>query len=262
MTTVASWPREAAGKPESTKGPPTRLPCVVTIGPPNQVSAVDGVAAELRSAIHRGDYASGDRLPAERELAALFGVSRITLREAIRIMTEEGYLSSRRGSKGGTFVTELTEPYQRWLDSMRADYGDLEDLLEFRIAVERRAAKLAAQRATVEDFTALEEAMAAMERAESRQDYRRADNIFHGAIATASRSPRLIQAISEARGSLFTSTDLIVYRELVQETQNQHQAILEAIIRRDTEGVATAVEAHIQATRVGLHHMLFDAREQ
>lgn len=232
----------------------------MTLGTPNQISAVDGVAAELRSAIHRGDYASGDRLPAERELASMFGVSRITLREAIRIMTEEGYLSSRRGSKGGTFVTELTEPYQRWMDSMREDYGDLEDLLEFRIAVERRAAKLAAQRATAEDFAALEGAMVAMEQAESRQAYRRADNLFHGAVAAASRSPRLIEAISDARGSLFTSTDLIVYRELVEETQSQHRMILEAIIRRDTEGVAAAVEAHIQATRVGLHHLLFDSQ--
>jgi DNA-binding GntR family transcriptional regulator len=52
---------------------------------------------------------------------------------------------------------------------------------------------------------------------------------------------------------------LIVYRELVEETQSQHRMILEAIVRRDTEAVAAAVETHIQATRVGLHHLLFDA---
>lgn len=252
---------EELGIPGCFSASAPRLRSVVTLGPPNQISAVEGVATQLRSAIHRGDYASGDRLPAERELATMFGVSRITLREAIRILTEEGYLSARRGSKGGTFVTELTEPYQRWMDSMREDYSNLEDLLEFRIAVERRAAKLAVQRATAEDLAALEEAMTAMDRAESRQDYRRADNLFHGAVASASRSPRLIEAISDARGHLFTNTDLIVYRELVEETQSQHRMILEAIVRRDTEAVAAAVETHIQATRVGLHHLLFDATD-
>jgi GntR family transcriptional repressor for pyruvate dehydrogenase complex len=233
------------------------LRLVLTIGTPSTVSAVQGVADELRSAIHRGDITPGDRLPPERELAASLGVSRITLREAIRILADEGYLAAKRGQQGGTFVTALEEPYQRWLQHMRGDFGQLEDIIEFRIAVERRAAKLAAKRRTDMDLATLEEAMDDMALVTDRASYRRADNFFHGCVADASRSPRLIEAIAAARGELFMHTDQIVYDELVAETQAQHRRILDGIRSGDDEATANAVEAHIESTRLGLHAMLF-----
>ena len=233
------------------------LRSVLSIGTPSTVSAVQGLTDELRTAIHRGDLTPGERLPPERELAASLGVSRITLREAIRILADEGYLAARRGQQGGTFVTALEEPYQRWLQHMRSDFGELEDTIEFRIAVERRAAKLAAKRRTDADLAILEEAMDDMDLATDRASYRRADNSFHDYIAVTSRSPRLIEAITSARGELFMHTDQIVYDELVAETQLQHRRILDGIRSGDDEATATAVEAHIESTRVGLHELLF-----
>ena len=197
----------------------------VSIGTPTQVSAVQGVADQLRSAIHRGDLGAGDRLPPERERAQQLGVSRITLREAIRSLIDAGYLVARRGSRGGTFVTALEEPYRRWLAGMRADRSQLEDVIEFRMAVERRAARLA-------------------------------DNLFHRAVAAASRSTRLIEAIDAARGELFLQTDRIIYTELVDEALDQHRRILGAIVAGDEDGAAAAVEAHIEATRTGLRTLL------
>jgi DNA-binding FadR family transcriptional regulator len=233
---------------------------VKEIGTPSPVSAVRGVADELRAAIHRGDLGPGGRLPAERELAAQLGVSRITLREAIRILGEEGYLSSRRGSHGGTFVTGLDEPYARWLESMREDFAQLEDIVEFRMAVERRAARLAARRRVEADLAALDEAMDAMAEATDRGSYRRADNLFHATVAAASRSPRLIEAIVASRGELFLLTDRMVYEELVSETVAQHRVILEAVRRGDEVAAAEAAEAHIESTREGLRHLLVPDR--
>jgi DNA-binding GntR family transcriptional regulator len=157
------------------------LRLVLTIGTSSTASAVQCVADELRSAIHRWDITPGDRPPPERELAASLGVSRFTLREAIHILADAGCLSANRGQQGGTFVTALKEPCQRWLQHMRCGFDHLEDIIHFRGAVERRAAKLAAKR--------------------------RADNYFHGCVADASRSPRLIEAIAAARGELFMHTD-------------------------------------------------------
>jgi len=228
----------------------------MVIGTPTQVSAVQGVADELRAAIHRGDVAAGDRLPPERDLASQLGVSRITLREAIRILIEEGYLEARRGSRGGTFVTALDVPYRRWLASMRADLAQFEDVLEFRIAVERRAAKLAAARRDDADLARIEEAAALMNGAHDRASFRSADNAFHRAVAAASRSPRLTAAIDAARSELFLHTDHIIYTELTGEAMEQHRQILAAIAHRDEDGVALAVEAHIEATRRGLRELL------
>ena len=233
------------------------LRSMLTIGTPSTVSAVQGLTDEMRIAIHRGDLAPGERLPAERDLAARLGVSRITLREAIRILAEEGYLVARRGQQGGTFVTALEEPYQRWLTRMRSDFTELEDIIEFRIAVERRAAKLAAKRRTEEDLAILEGAMDDMALAKDRSSYRRADNSFHNCVAVASRSPRHIEAIASARGELFMHTDQIVYTEHVEETQLQHRRILDGIRSGDEEATATAVELHIESTRAGLHRLLF-----
>jgi DNA-binding FadR family transcriptional regulator len=228
----------------------------MSIGTPTQVSAVQGVADQLRSAIHRGDLGAGDRLPPERELARQLGVSRITLREAIRSLIDAGYLTARRGSRGGTFVTALQEPYRRWLAGMRADRSQLEDVIEFRMAVERRAARLAAARRDDGDLARMRQSLDAMAAACDRAGFRGADNLFHRAVAAASRSPRLIEAIDSARGELFLQTDRIIYTELVDEAIEQHRRILDAIVAGDEDAAAVAVEAHIETTRTGLRSLL------
>jgi DNA-binding FadR family transcriptional regulator len=228
----------------------------MSMGTPNQVSAVQAVVDVLRASIHRGDYGSGTKLPPERDLAKELTVSRITLREAIRILVDLGYLTSRRGAHGGTFVTELDEPYRRWLISMQENEGELEDVLEFRIALERRAARLASIRRTPGDLVEMRQAMDVMAAAEDRLEFRRADSLFHRALAAASRSPRLIAAIETARGELFLHTDHIIYTELIGEALEQHQRILDAVDDGDEDGAAQAVEAHLEATRAELRRLL------
>ncbi|MFN8080159.1 MAG: FCD domain-containing protein [Kineosporiaceae bacterium] len=228
----------------------------MSIGTPQQVSAVQGVADELRAAIHRGDLSTGDRLPAERDLATQLGVSRITLREAIRIMVEEGYLVARRGSRGGTFVTELEVPYGRWLSRMRSNIAEFEDLLEFWIAVELRAATLAARRHTDKDLAVLEATLDQMRQAADRAAYRSADHAFHRGVAEAARSPRLSEAIAAARGELFLQTDRLIYDELIDDTISEHRRILEAIRARDAAAAGAAMQEHLELTRQGLRALL------
>ncbi len=231
-------------------------PVAMAIGTPTHVSAVQGVADQLRAAIHRGDLAAGAQLPPERELATQLGVSRITLRESLRILIEEGYLEARRGSRGGTFVTELDVPYSRWLASMRADLSQFEDVLEFRIAVERGAARLAALRRDAADLARIDAAAALMEKVDDRASFRNADNAFHRSVADAARSPRLAAAIEAARSELFIHTDNLVYVELIAEAMEEHAQIRDAIVRGDETGAASAVEAHLEATRRGLRQLL------
>lgn len=228
----------------------------MVIGTPTHVSAVQGVADQLRAAIHRGDLAAGAQLPPERELATQLGVSRITLRESLRILIEEGYLEARRGSRGGTFVTELEVPYSRWLASMRADLAQFEDVLEFRIAVERAAAKLAALRRDDADVARIDAAAALMGKVNDRASFRNADSAFHRSVADAARSPRLAAAIEAARSELFIHTDNMIYVELIAEAMEEHAQISDAIARGDEIAAASAVETHLEATRRGLRQLL------
>ncbi len=225
------------------------------------MSAVQAVVDHLRASVHRGDYGSGAKLPPERDLAGELNVSRMTLRQAIRILVDLGYLTSRRGAHGGTYVTALEQPYRQWLQAMREDQDKLEDILEYRIATERRAAKLASRRRTADDLSEMRRAIDVMAVARDRLGFRQSDSLFHRAVAAASRSQRLSAAIETARGELFMQTDHLIYAELVEETMEQHRRILEAIEARDEDAAAAAAEAHLEATRCELQRLLSEPAE-
>src|SRR3954452_14672012 len=108
-------------------------------------NAFEETVERLLQAIRLGVVGAGERLPSERELAARLGVSRVTLREAIRALADAGYVQSRRGRYGGTFVTESLPPTRggRPRDELAAS---LEDVLTVRRVLEAGAAEAAAAR--------------------------------------------------------------------------------------------------------------------
>jgi DNA-binding FadR family transcriptional regulator len=216
----------------------------------------ESLAGQLRTLIHQGSLGPGDRLLPERELAEQLGVGRDSLREAIKLLQGSGYVVVRRGAHGGTFVTELEEPYARWLTSMREDLGELNDILDFRIAIETRAAALAAERRDEDDLASQRIAIEQLVQAEGRSSFRHADSAFHTAVAHAARNRRLESSIQYARGELFSPTDHLWFTELIESCQRGHQAIYEAINRRDPRGAAQAMEAHIEDTREDLWALL------
>lgn len=228
------------------------MPRTHVLTPVGSRSTSAEVAEQIRSLIHRGELTSGERLPPERDLAAQLGVGRLTLREALATLQDEGYLVARRGAAGGTFVTDLQRPRDRWVLRMRQDLADLEDIIEFRIAVERRAVKLACRRRTRADLAELHDSVAYLESARDIATFRSADARFHACVARAARSPRLTRAVAEARGELFLPTDFLDYRPAVAATSREHAAIVEAIQLRDADGAAELMERHIEGTRVWL----------
>ncbi|MFQ5856352.1 MAG: FadR/GntR family transcriptional regulator [Anaerolineae bacterium] len=219
-------------------------------------STAEEVARLLRSRIHSGEFSPGDRFPSERDLAITLSVARPTLREALKILQGEGYITTRRGVTGGTFVSELEMPYDQWLEKMRRNIEDFEDIFDFRIAIEMRAATLAAQRRDDEDLAVMEAAVERMLMVDSRSSFRQADAQFHNAVAHAARNLRLKQAITAARGELFIPTDRLVYKELVNTSYHGHRAVYDAIRRSDAVAAAAAMEAHIEQARRELHMVL------
>ncbi len=223
-------------------------------------TTVDDIADLLRGRIHRGELSPGDRLPAERDLSLSLEVGRITLRGALAKLQAEGYLEVRRGAAGGNFVTGLDKPYRRWLRRMRENQGDLEDLIEYRMAVERRAAKLAALRADETDLERMAAAIGMLGEAHGAEAFRQADSEFHNALGEASGSTRLIAAIETARGELFAPTDQLRFDARSDSSRVEHLAIYEAVRIGDADAAADAVEAHIETTRRELLAMLANDR--
>jgi GntR family transcriptional regulator, transcriptional repressor for pyruvate dehydrogenase complex len=219
------------------------------------------VADHLRMRIHRGDVSPGERLPAERDLAEQLGVARISLREAIRQLREDGYVEVRRGSTGGTYVTELRRPAEAWRSRMREQVGEMDDILDFRIALETETATLAARRHTEAGLVPIRDAIAALSGVIGRTAFRQADSRFHVALARAAGNERLTDAVEAARGELFSPRDLLPFREPVEETLRDHQAIYEAVAAGHEGEAAEAMRAHLERARRQLRFIVFGAAD-
>lgn len=216
----------------------------------------DEVAAHFRALIQSGELAEGARLPPQRELAKSLGVSRQTVFEALGALEQDGYVNTLRGASGGTVVCELRMPTERWLERLRASVGEFDDVLDFRIGVERQVAVLAAARRTDDDLEALRAAVTDLDASTSLSSYRAADAAFHRALSRAARNPLLEDAVFRARASLFFPVDLLDYEPTIAQTAREHRTIVRAIERGDGAAAARAVATHLEHTRAKLHSML------
>jgi GntR family transcriptional repressor for pyruvate dehydrogenase complex len=162
--------------------------------PLDQLGRAETVAARLVDAITLGLLADAERLPSEADLAAQFGVSTVTVREALVALRQRGLVQTRRGRGGGSFVTAPAGgPAPSWQDSLRAvSLGDLRDIGDHYAAIAGAASRLAAERSSTEDIQRLELATADL-RSATGVEVARAERQFHLEVAAAAQSPRLTQ---------------------------------------------------------------------
>ncbi|HTT51336.1 MAG TPA: GntR family transcriptional regulator [Streptosporangiaceae bacterium] len=269
--------RPPAGIPPPTGGS-SGLELTAVLGPVRAQNAFEETVERLLTVIKLGVVAPGERFPAERELAALLGVSRITLREAIRALQLAGYVESRRGRFGGTFVI-ATPPAPSRAELRRIaveDADKINDALTFRLAVESGAAQVLAQRvrtgrgsglgaerrsggsggAPPGVDTVLPARLAAVNQA-GPGDYRRMDTLFHLSLAELTGSTLLAAACADARMRLNDLLNAIpVLQRNIDHTAAQHGAIVAAILDGDPARAQQAVAEHLDGTAALLRGFL------
>lgn len=133
---------------------------------PIKQSRVSGeVAEQLKQSILLGHFKAGDKLPSERDLAEQFQVSRIAVREALRFLENTGFVSTRQGVTGGTFVTDLTFEHlsNAFVDLFLAEKISVPELIAVRVLVEPEIARLAAKNIDRKHSRLLKEAIEAEE---------------------------------------------------------------------------------------------------
>ena len=190
--------------------------------------------------------APGEKLPNEMELSAALGVSRATLREAIRTLTAQGVLEVRRGK--GTFVSAAVEEMDDFgFSSLERVRGQLRDLFELRSIFEPRAAALACQRATEEELANILARGEEVERCiRAGEDRTQADWEFHAAIVRGAHNEfltRLMPIIRQAVEAAITSGGHEA--ELAEDTLRDHAMLLGFLRRRDGEGAEHAMAVHM-----------------
>jgi len=262
--TAADRPAQPAQlvRPAQSAQPAPGVDLTGLLRPVRQGNAFEETVERLLTAIKLGMVAPGERFPAERELAVQLGISRLTLREAIRELHEAGYVCSRRGRFGGTFVT-YTRPAPDSAEVRRLAIQDgekLADALTFRLAVETGAADvLAGQFAERADPRVLETLLARLAEvnAAGPEDYRRLDTLFHLCIGELTGSSLLATACADARMRLNDLLNAIpVLQRNIDHTAGQHQAIVEAIVAGDAIAARTAVAEHLEGTAALLRGFL------
>src|SRR5437868_4187274 len=223
-------------------------------------NAFEETVERLLQAIKLGAVEPGGKLPPERELAVLLGISRVTLREAIRALQDSGFVDVRRGRYGGAFVIYSPRPPAAAdLRQVVAEMGpdDLADALTFRMAVECGAAQVLASRTLdQEERDLLSRRLTEMNEA-APGDYRRLDTAFHLAIAELTGSPLLVAACADAR---LRVTDLLnaipMLQTNIEHSAEQHGAIVSAILAADPEAARRAVAEHLEGTAALLRGFL------
>ncbi len=216
-------------------------------------TTAEEVVERLRNMIHNGELSSGDRLPPERDLAKLLGVSRPTLRAGIRSLSTIGILQSKQGA--GTFVAAADE--SPTLDSsalrmLSALHGFTSDeMFEARLALEMSIAGLAAERATSEQMTLMAEEITGMYASLSNpEQYLVHDMRFHQTIAAASNNRILTSLMNMVATILFDSRSQTVKRATdLKQSAEQHHEIYRAMREHDADSARMAMHDHLVETQ-------------
>ncbi|MEV6234851.1 GntR family transcriptional regulator [Saccharopolyspora shandongensis] len=214
-------------------------------------NAFEETVERLLQAIRLGVVAPGERLPAERELAARLNVSRVTLREAIRALQESGYVESRRGRYGGTFVNvEPPRPSRKGPRRIAREMGvDLHDALTHRHVLEVGAAEQAAARDLGEAERAHLVSRLSDAGTAELHNYRRMDSRLHLAIAELSGSASLTSAVADVRMRLNELLDSIPLLERnIVHSNEQHEEVVRAILDGDQGAARRAMAEHLEGT--------------
>ncbi|WP_055589453.1 FadR/GntR family transcriptional regulator [Streptacidiphilus griseoplanus] len=216
--------------------------------------------------VRLGLVPDGGRLPAERELAERLQVSRVTLREALRVLQDQGLLETRRGRYGGTFVRYRpgalvgtgTQAGGEELRRRAELMGDrLEDTLLFREVLEVGAAELcAAHRPAGAAARRLRECLAATGSAQLGE-YRRMDTRLHLAVAELCGSPSVAAQYAAVRASVNELLDCIpLLPPNLLHSEEQHTALVAALLDGDRERARTVMREHVAGTAALLRGFL------
>lgn len=223
---------------------PLRAPLLAPIRVP---TAADEVADRLATAVALGAFVPGDRLPVERELAALLGVARSTVREALSRLRMAGLVEVRRGRAGGAYVLEswTRDSAAAVRRALQKQQPHLEDLLDLRARVEEMVARTAAERRTPADVTALREALAGFAQATEPAEEHRLDTRIHDLILTAADNRQIVELSRELLARVTLGFPIEPYRrEVFARAVAEHSELVDAVIAGDVDRAGSAARSH------------------
>ncbi|WP_221351464.1 FadR/GntR family transcriptional regulator [Streptomyces beigongshangae] len=230
-------------------GPDGRLAAVLR--PVRAGNGFEEALEQILQVVRLGLVPGGERLPPERELARRLGISRVTLREVLKVLQDQGLVESRRGRYGGTFVRARSgaageAELRRRVEIERVD---IEDVLRFREVLEVGAAELCATHGLSARQAGLLRTALARTQDAPLTEYRRLDTLLHLTLADLCGSPTLAGRYAAVRSTVNDLLDCIplLVRNL-EHSQRQHAALVGAVLAGDADGARRAMREHCAGT--------------
>ncbi len=224
-----------------------------TFAPAKTKRASEVIYDQISQKIYSGELQDGDRLPSERDLAAQFGRGRQSVREALRMLQQEGLIRITLGNSGGAYVQRISmdtvkEPLQKLVHAGIIPLNEVSDYRKYNDAI---CAELALKNHTEEDLLALRDVLDQFESAiGDREGFPKMDILFHNTLARASHN-HLVVLINEVLGEMYAmtywnkTTDLSdkKLRELHTNVYRQHARIVEALTAGDLDALIESMQA-------------------
>lgn len=211
------------------------------------------IVDQIREVLRQGKLKTGDRLPNERELCETFGVSRVTVREALRVLEASGLVEIRVGGRGGAFVSE---PSAERVSAELADLIQLSqltavDVTEARMVIELGLVPLAVARATDDDIADLLAMCRAQATALASGDYTASLSAsFHQRVAECTHNAALLTLVRSFRGPMIASLEQAqrLAPEMGERGVREHLQFVRAMERRDSESALRIMTRHLRRT--------------
>jgi GntR family transcriptional repressor for pyruvate dehydrogenase complex len=217
------------------------------------------IVEQIRLLMRQGQLKPGDRLPPERDLCERFGVSRVTVREALRMLESAGLVEIRVGARGGAFVTvpSSNRVGEGLADLLTLSVISAADVTEVRMILEVGIVPLVCERATEDDIAELEKICERSEEALSSGDYTMAMSLeFHARVAQATHNPAVEMLVESFRGPILMS--LQEAREAALEMgglgTKEHERFIGAVRRRDADAASRIMREHLTRTAQRVRH--------
>jgi GntR family transcriptional regulator, transcriptional repressor for pyruvate dehydrogenase complex len=213
----------------------------------------EGAVAQIAERIRLGELNEGDRLPAERDLAATMQISRATLREAVRVLADAGVLIVRPGSSGGIFVASGYLPLELLRSKSDLLLGEVAGVLQARRLLEPRVAQLASLHARDDDYARLQAIIdahkllvGATEVPQHPDRFLQLDTQFHLRIARATGNTTIVSLMRTLLRRLEIARDMAVHQPQVPEwVIDIHERTLAAIRSADQQAIEIVMDEHL-----------------
>ena len=227
------------------------------------------ISGQIRDLIYSGVFRPGEKLPSERELSIQFHVGRTALREALRVLENEGLISIKQGSNGGSFISKpkIHQATKSAMDLFHLGDLSLQNITEARIPLEMAVLEFAVKRITEAELDHLDKMNISTDEYLKRGNTPVSDiTNFHVYLAKATKNPALEMLVGSIVNEVFKILGKIENREEQNATLErhlfQHKQVLDSLKERDLKGAKEAMKKHILSTHKIIEKALKIAAEE